>query len=449
MDRRITVLLVAFLALPLSAMADVREDAVIQKYFTLYKAEQNDPYTLYYPIELTRPGQITVSVKSTRLNPEPANKDYEPLRIILVDARAFKNIKPSEWKQWVQKANKFNPLEYIAGDEIRQWVKGMKRLFGKKDKKPGYLHGQMACGRARDGYSDYIQHAVDSPELQKTEGRYVVIFRNISPFEANGVIFISYPGEVSELDAEAEKLFDGYPDLAVEDVSLNEAKQLTVKLSNRSKCCGVHIARWNQEGADALTLTAKVNGRNYDMALSAIDPEGRLRRPGNSITYAFDQVKIVNSSTVTVTVDATGKVREENEANNAKTVQLGPPAATLRPTPPLSGKPDLVVSDIRLDSAKRVVVEVANVGIGGLDPALWSGGNQPILNLKMNGNGWANVSLFDYDRGKNLAKAGGRAVYETGYVLKKKATIDAAIDTTNVVDEGNEDNNTTQAKLKP
>jgi len=449
MDRRIIVLLVALLALPLYARAEVQEDAVIQKYFTLYKAEQNDPYTLYYPIELTRPGQITVSVKATRLNPEPSNKDYEPLRIILVDARAFKDIKTPEWKQWIQKANKFNPLEYIAGDEIRQWVKGIKRLFGKKDKKPGYLHGQMACGRVIDGYTDYIQHAVDSPELQKTGGRYVVIFRNISPFEATGMIFISYPGEISELDTEAERLFEGYPDLAVEDVGLNEAKQLTVKLSNRSKCCGVHIARWNQTGAEALTLTANVDGRNYGMALSAIDPDGRLKRPGGSITYVFDKVKIVKSGTVTVTVDATGKVREESEANNSKTVQLGPPAATLRQTPPLTGKPDLIVSDIRLDSAKRVVVEVANIGIGGLDPALYSGGNQPILNLKMNGNGWANVSLFDYDRGKILAKAGGRAVYETGYVLKKKATIDAAIDTTNMVEEGNEDNNATQVKLNP
>mgnify|MGYP000940984359 CR=1 FL=1 len=30
-----------------------------------------------------------------------------------------------------------------------------------------------------------------------------------------------------------------------------------------------------------------------------------------------------------------------------------------------------------------------------------------------------------------------------------KATIDAAIDTTNMVEEGNEDNNTTQVKLNP
>ena len=449
MVRRFAVLLVVLMFMPLVALAADQEDAVIQKYFTLYKAEQKDPYTLYYPIELTRPGQITVSVKSARLNPEPANKNYEPLRIILVDARAFKNIQPSEWQQWINKVNKFNPLEYIAGDEIRQWVKGIKRLFGKKDKKPGYYHGQMACGRVRDGYTDDIRHAVDSPELNKSGGRYVVIFRNISNFEATGSIFISYPGEISELDDKAEKLFEGYPDLAVEEVSLNEAKQLIVKLSNRSRCCNVHIARWNQKGADAITLTANVDGRNYGMTLPAIDPNGRLRKPGGSLTYVFDKVRIGTSSTVTVTVDATGKVMEESEANNAKTVQLGPPAVTLRQTPPLTGKPDLIVSDIRLDSAKRVLVEVSNVGIGGLDPALWSGGNQPNLNLKMNGNGWANVPLAGYDRDKKLAKAGGRAVYETGYVLKKKATIDAAIDTTNVVEEGNENNNTTQVKLKP
>ena len=449
MDRRLAVLVLAFTCLPLAAVAAIPEDAVIQKYFNLYQGSKSDPYTLYYPIELTRPGEIVVSVKSTVLNPEPTNKNYEPPRIVLVDSRAFKNIQPSQWQQWINKVNTFNPLEYIAGDEIRKWVRGVKRLFGKKEKKPSYYHGQMACGRVRDGYTDNIRHAVDQPELNKSGGHYVVIFRNISPFKATGLIYISYPGQKSELDVEAERLFEGYPDLAVDEVTLNAAKQLTVKVSNRSQCCGVHIARWNQKGPEALTLLAKVDGRNYGITLPAADPQGNLRRPRSSITHVFDKVKITKSTKVTVTVDASGKLMEESEANNSKTVQLGPPVATLIPMPALTGRPDLTVTDIRLDGAKRVLVEVANVGIGGLDQALWSSGNQPNLNLKMNGNGWANVSLNGYDRDKRLTQAGGRAVYATGYVLRQNATVTATIDTNNVVEEGNENNNTTQVTLQP
>jgi len=93
-------------------------------------------------------------------------------------------------------------------------------------------------------------------------------------------------------------------------------------------------------------------------------------------------------------------------------------------------------------------VEVKNVGIAGLDQALWSG-NQLILNLKMNGNGWANVSLGSLDKDKNLTRPGGTAVYATGYVLRQKVTISATIDSTNAVAEGNENNNTTQVDLQP
>ena len=76
MNRRLIVLVVAFMALPLIAPAAVAENAVIQKYFTLFKSQQGDPYTEYYPIEVTRPGEITVSVKVNRLDPDPT----EPVR---------------------------------------------------------------------------------------------------------------------------------------------------------------------------------------------------------------------------------------------------------------------------------------------------------------------------------------------------------------------------------
>jgi hypothetical protein len=444
------IMLVVLMCIPAgSTLAAVQENAVIQKYFTLYKSQQGDPYTLLYPIELTRPGEITVDVNVTGLDPKPGNENYEPLRIVLVDARAFKNIQPSQWQQWINKANKFNPLEYIAGDKIRKWVRGVKRLFGKKEKKPSYYHGQMKCGKDRKGYTESIRHAVDQPELNKSGGRYVIIFRNIAPLKATGTIFISYPGQTSELDLEAEKLFECYPDLTVTNVSLNASKQLSVKVANRAGCGGVHIARWNQKGPDAITLLANVDGRNYGVTLPGADPAGKLRRPRSSMTYVFDKVKITKSAKVTVTVDASRKVMEANEANNAKTVQLGPPKATLIGMAPIAGKPDLTVRAIRLNNQHKVIIEVKNAGIAGLAPSLWNGGNQPSLNLKMNNNGWANISLSGLDPQKNLSRKGGVAVYNTGYVLNQPVQISATIDTTNVVAEGNENNNTLVRNIAP
>jgi len=444
------IMIIALLCIPVGpAFSAVQDNAIIQKYFTLYKSQQGDPFTLLYPIELTRPGEITVDVNVTGLDPHPGNENYEPLRIVLVDARAFKNIQPSQWQQWINKANKFNPLEYIAGDKIRKWVRGMKRLFGKKEKKPSYYHGQMKCGKDRKGYTESIRHAVDQPELNANGGRYVVIFRNIAPLKATGTIYIGYPGETSELDLEAEKLFECYPDLRVEDVSLNASKQLSVKVANRARCGGVHIARWNQKGVDAITLLANVDGRNYGITLPAADKQEALRHPNSSFTYVFDKVKILKSSKVTVTVDASGKVMESNEANNAKTVQLGPPKATLIGMAPLTGKPDLTVKDIRLNNQGKVIIEVKNAGIAGLSPSLWNGGNQPSLNLKMNGNGWATVYLMGLDPQKNLSRKGGVAVYNTGYVLNQPVQISAIIDSTGVVDEGNEKNNTLVRNVAP
>ena len=443
------VLAVMLVSLPGVGMGAVKENAVQQKYFELYPAQNKDPYTIYYPIELTRPGMITVSVKSTKLNPEPTNNKYEPLRAILVDSRAFKNVQPSQWQQWINKANEFNPLEYIAGDEIRRWVRGVKRLFGKKEKKPGYYHGQMACGRVRDGYTDIIQHAVDAPELQKSGGHYVLIFRNLSSFTANGVIYISYPGERSELDPEAERLLECHPDLAVTDVRLNNAKQLTVKVVNRAGCGGVPIGRWVKGGPDAITLIAKVNGRSYGVTLPAADPNGNLRRPKSSMEYVFDKVKITKSTDVTVTVDASNKLIETSETNNSKTVKLGPPQVTLIPTGPVSGTPDLTVSSIYLDQAGKVMVEVSNRGMGGVDAAMWNGSSQPYLNLKLNGNGWANITLAGLDKNRNLSRPGGKAVYATGYRLQQNATVTATIDASNKIHEGNENNNVTEVLLQP
>jgi hypothetical protein len=107
------------------------------------------------------------------------------------------------------------------------------------------------------------------------------------------------------------------------------------------------------------------------------------------------------------------------------------------------------VASIRLNAARVIEVEVRNSGGAGLDPNLWRGANTPHLNLKMNGNGWSNVQLGMLDPARNLSRAGGTAVYSTGYVLRQSAEITATIDAANLVEESDEGNNTLQVMLQP
>ncbi len=433
-----------------SAWAVDNDDAIIQKVFTLYQGDKGDPYTLMYPLELTGPGEIRVYARVDRLDPKPKSSNFQPLRLIIVDSRAFKDIKPGEWQQWCNKVNKFNPLDKIAGDEIRAFVRGMKSLFGKKEKPPAYFHGQIACGS--EGTGESIKYAVDMPELQKTGGQYVIIFRNMADFRADGRILITYPGKHWELDKEAEQQAEVHPDLMVEGLTLNQNKQVVVNVANRGKGA-VNYVKWHDKGPEAVTLLVKADNRNYGVTLPLLDPDFKLRPSGGTVSYVFDKVTIAKATQVSATIDAGDKVIEENEQNNSLTSTLGAGVqpVKIQPMKPLAlaAKPDLAVTSIRLDSQRKVLIEVKNTGIAGLAPSLWNGGNQPYLNLKMNGNGWATVSLAGLDPQKNLSRKGGVAVYNTGYVLQQPVQVSASIDSTGVVDESNENNNTLVSNIAP
>lgn len=306
------------LAGPLGA---AEKEATIHKHVVLYDGSKGDPYTLFFPIEVTRPGEIDVNVLIQDLSPDPKNRKFEPLRVILVDSRAFKTLKPAEWRQWVIKANQFNPLEWVAGDEIRSFVKGVKHIFGKKEKPPKWFHGQMACGRERFGES--LRHGVDDPELATTGGRYVVIVRNIADLQATGNLLIKYPGDVSELDPEAEQHALVKPDLTVERVSLDARGQVLVQIANVGKA-GVPAQKWDEKGPGAISLLLEVEGRNYGVTLPRLDPERHLAQPGGQVSYLFERPLLPEGGRVTVTIDSTEKLAEANERNNRRIEQLEP-----------------------------------------------------------------------------------------------------------------------------
>lgn len=434
-----------------SAQAQEDKAASIHKQFVLHNGSKGEPFTLLYPIELTRPGEIVVYARTSELDPEPKNDRFEPLRVILVDARAFKEMKPEEWRQWVIKANKFNPLEWVAGDEIRSFVKGVKHLFGKKEKPPAYFHGQIACGREEQGES--IKHGVDDPELNTTGGRYVVILRNVADLKAKGTILIRYPGEVSELDPEVEKGFKVKPDLVVEKLSLNTRGQVVAQVANQGKG-ELRPIKWQLKGLEAVTFTLEVADRKYGATLPLFDPGMALRQPGGTVTYLFEKPILDEPTRVTALIDGNDKVVEENERNNRLTALLTPGDGTRHKREPKeaspAGLPDLRVTSVRLNARKHVLIEVTNQGTAGLDTALWSTPEKaPDLHLKMDGRGWARVALGNLDPRKELTRPGGVAVYDTGYLLKSVVTIDATADTTNLVNEADEGNNTLTITLRP
>ncbi|MBN1140724.1 MAG: hypothetical protein JXB25_02835 [Deltaproteobacteria bacterium] len=444
------LLLTLFLAPGWAIARDADQRAMVHKPITLYGGSKGDPYTLYLPLELTRPGEISVYLRVDDLDPDPKNQNFEPLRVVVVDGRAFKKMAPSQWKKFCVEANKYNPVEWLAGDEIRGFVKGVKHLFGKKEKPPAYFHGQIACGR--EGTGESIWHAVDAPELAKTEGRYVVILRNIAPFKASARILIRYPGESWDFDPAVTRSTQVHPDLAVEEAALNAGKQLEVTLANRGQ--GVlHEGFWHLKGERAVTLIAKVDGRSYGATLPAFDPERRLLKPGGTLVYTFDKLRLAKAGEVSVTVDASNQVFEERKDNNVLTRSLGAPQFVPLGTRPVATmakpRPDLAVTAIQLNPGKVIEVMVRNVGNAGLDPALWSGANPPLLNLKMNGKGWANVTLSFLDPARSLARPGGTVVYSTDYKLTKKAVITATIDDTGLIEETDEGNNSLKVTLKP
>lgn len=437
--------------LPDATMAfDAGGGAMIHKTFTLPAAKKGDPFSAYYPFELTGPGEINVLLRVEKLDPKPIVHNLEPIRVVIVDSRAFKKMDPSTWQKFCREVNKYNPVEWIAGDVLRDFVKSVAHFLGKKEKPPVYFHGQIDCGG--EGSSESIKHAVDSHELKKTEGRYVVIVRNVEGFKATGGIMIGYPGKDWDFDPAVARFAKVHPDLVVEEAAVNMAGLLEVKLANRGR--GVlHQGYWHLPADKAVTLSVQIQGRKQEVPLQVFDPRRALERSGGSVTYAFESLAGAKEGGFIVTIDASGVAFEENENNNA----FSPQAAGLKPAGFQPGrtvsaaerKPDLAVTEIRLATGKVIEVIVQNRGRAGVDPALWGAAGSPYLYLKMNGNSWTTIPLNILDPARNLSRPGGSAAYSTGFVLGQGAVIEAFIDAANVLEESDEENNTLQVRLHP
>ncbi len=285
--------------------------------FTLYPGTPKDPYTLYFPIELTQPGQIKASAVILSSRPELGPRDR--LFFYLADYRAFGKVSPDGWKKWLNKANKYNPVEHLAGDELRGFVRGMKSmkdsLLGKKKKRkkmPKYFHrGAVYSSRGRS-----LTHNVDAPELAATGGRYVLILKNASRAEVKKKLTLSYPG------AKAANPRASLPDLVVKALWLNPEKKVVVLVKNEG-AQGLTGDVYARKGKAAVSLMLKRNGQGWGGAtLPGIDPGRHLMNPKACVVYTSN-LTITQLTRVTATIDPARQLAERNRRNNSLTRELG------------------------------------------------------------------------------------------------------------------------------
>lgn len=481
MKRSLFVLLLALACMmsPAAApAADWGDNARYHQAFTLYGGSKSDPFDLYYPVELTRPGlvRVIVSVESG------SGPSQHRIRATLVDARIFdpKKTPSGFWDQiyrsvrpvakTAQSVMEIHPMvkvsEKIIG-EVVTYLKNITHVFtgDKKKKPPAYYHGHkvMESSVLMSG----LDHAVDHPELAATAGRYLVILQNFSSQTVKGKLLIDYPGTAWEVDPEIEKGYEVKADLSVESLGLDGANRVMVVIAGASMR-GVPAVRWNDPREKSIRLVLKVDGQERkSVPLQEFDPGMKLSKSGRQTLRYVSDLAVDREAEVTAVIDPDGRLVEGNTRNNRKAERLAPGQQRQRhkrgeagsalsasdPAGPATGaenRPDLAVTRIWLNAARRVNVEIRNLG-GPVPPELWqlSGADQPVLQLTQNGRSWAMAPLSAFDPQRLLSREGASVVYVLDVPLNGPATVGAVIDATGRIDDRDRTNNAKAESLSP
>jgi len=217
--------------------------------------------------------------------------------------------------------NKFNFLEWVAGDEIRSAVHGavktVKSILGKKEKMPKWFHGM---DEAAPNNNARIEHVIDDPERQSVEGKYVVLLQNPTDSVVEGTILIDYPGDGFDVERSLWNDDPRKPELVVKDISLNRGNYILITMVREKGW--MPEALWKQTGEKAVILKVTAGGKEFEIPLPVFDPEKKLKY--GEIKYAIPDFIVTEETAVTAHLDATNQIAEGNKANNKKTVTLKP-----------------------------------------------------------------------------------------------------------------------------
>ncbi|RPI77678.1 MAG: hypothetical protein EHM45_08230, partial [Desulfobacteraceae bacterium] len=110
------------------------------------------------------------------------------------------------------------------------------------------------------------------------------------------------------------------PDLLVEDIRLNEACEVVVKVRNAGGPVPDEV--WTVHKPESCAVYLTVNGAGWGgETVWHFDPAKGLQNPGGTAVFT-STYKVTGTATVKAEIDHTHQVAESNEANNAKTDRL-------------------------------------------------------------------------------------------------------------------------------
>lgn len=316
----------------------IENQGLFHQCIKLYTGDSKDSFLLLYPIEITHPGRVDFEFKL--LNPgedrylrafEQARKTHSAVfRWSFVDSRFFDQkhpMQPGKFQQWVNEANKYNPVEYMAGPQIRGFVRAAKttldHLFGKKKKKeaPAYLHRYSQSVRFPDTPENRITagrmyYDIDFNELSQTQGMYFLVLENFTQMTPELEIKVSFPGKQYQVD----KAFRLPKDLGVTMLAANN-DSVTVEVRNLGEG-EIPDELYNRKGPKALTLLLSLNGKSWGgVTLAGLDPERRLQKPGFSVSHTF-RVKVPENAEVTAAL-IMPEFEDANPQNDEKKYRHG------------------------------------------------------------------------------------------------------------------------------
>ena len=242
------------------------------------------------------------------------------------------------------------------------------------------------------------------------------------------------------------------PDLQVTRVWLGQDCRIKVRIENQGK--------GPIQTADFLKgeLEIKVNNKTTTYSLArrsakgpAVDPSGRLKRPGAGITFV-PGLTLTQRSRVRAEVDPGGAVAESNEKNN----RLKKMFARVNCTPSEGGKitasqgiapnqADLRLAKLWLNRDCRLMLQVTNQGPAGL-----SASEQKKLRVQVRyGQKTRDFSLDEVDPRGELGKAGGTAKFATGINLQNVKEVQVRAKVEAAAQEKNRADNRLAQVLKP
>lgn len=440
-NKLILLIIIIIFAGTVVAAAEVEEDvAVVQKVITTHRGYRYNPYSIFYPVQLEKPGLISVHIRP--VNPEFPFNNNEDSRsrphffMSIISQHTFGNMNDDDWIDW---------LNDIDGSVPR---------IGKK-----VAHKHIYISVSIRDTLRQINYPVDAPELSRTNGKYIIWIRDLIRPTVESILYIRYPGSRHYFDPKVDRYRRTHPDLVVDNVTLDDNNNLEVHIKNIGAI--INGGYWRLKGEKAVTLIVDIEGRKYGATLPIFDPEKKLRKRDQLVSYTFDTIKINNETEVKVTIDENNIMIEKNKDNNEKVIKIAGTgqAGNFKIEPlkiPLNTsfeiensntKPDLIVQAISLNDQNEIIIELKNSGEGNIDQNLWDESNI-ILHLKKDGMSWANIYKSSFDPNNELINPGGSVSFNTGFKLNQNSTIKASIDYSDIIDEADENNNVMEVSLQ-